>query len=296
MFTEFLSDHVACEEGVIDTLNWCLYEVMDNVFQHSQAASGFVMMQLHVRARRCVIGVADTGIGIQKSLFTSGHFDLPTIADAGSAINKALQQGVTSKIRINQGNGLFGLRRAVEVNGGSLSVRSGRGSWQLDEGGISWNADPTTPIPDAINHQATLVDWRLDCAKKVRIEEALGGGHSPVNDFIENIEDEEGAHRVSVSEIEAALGSRKLGTEIRTRLENYLRAGARHVVLDFRGVGVISSSFADEVMAKLAEQMGELEFRRRIFVDGASMTNRRLIDRAIALRLQAEANGSFEPQ
>jgi hypothetical protein len=71
-------------------------------------------------------------------------------------------------------------------------------------------------------------------------------------------------HRVSVIELEESLGSRKLGADIRTRLENYLRAGAKFVVLDFKGVGVVSSSFADEVLAKLAMSMGELELRRRV--------------------------------
>ena len=31
MYMEPLTDQVQCEEGVIDSINWCLYEVMDNV-------------------------------------------------------------------------------------------------------------------------------------------------------------------------------------------------------------------------------------------------------------------------
>ena len=30
-FVEALVDQVPCENGVVDTFNWCLYEVMDNV-------------------------------------------------------------------------------------------------------------------------------------------------------------------------------------------------------------------------------------------------------------------------
>jgi anti-sigma regulatory factor (Ser/Thr protein kinase) len=66
MFMEALTDQVHCEEGVIDSITWCLYEVLDNVFQHSHADAGFVMMQLHKEERRCVIAVGDTGIGIQS--------------------------------------------------------------------------------------------------------------------------------------------------------------------------------------------------------------------------------------
>jgi hypothetical protein len=39
------------------------------------------------------------------------------------------------------------------------------------------------------------------------------------------------------------------------------------------------------LLAKLARGMGELEYRRRVFVDNASVTNRGLIERAISLRL-----------
>lgn len=283
MYMEALTDQVHCEEGVIDSINWCLYEVMDNVFAHSRAGSGYVMMQLHKVERRCVIAVADTGIGIQRSLVETRAASIEVLRDPSASIQFALEQGATSKGGVHQGNGLYGLRRAVEINGGVLNVTSGWGRWQLRNGEPVMKTDRFRELPDKNDHQSTLVDWQLDCSRKVRIDEALGG--SPINDFLETIEDDEGAYRVSVSEIEESLGSRKLGSEIRTRLENYLSAGAQFVVLDFKGVGVVSSSFADEVLAKLASNMGELEYRRRVFVDNASDTNRGLIERAISLRL-----------
>jgi len=283
MYMEALTEQVQCEEGVIDAINWCLYEVMDNVFSHSRAGAGYVMMQLHKVARLCVIAVADTGIGIQRSLAETRAAPVETLRDASSAIEFSLQQGATSKGGAHQGNGLYGLRRAAEVNGGVLNVTSGWGRWSFRDGKVTRKTDKQRILPDIENHQSTLVDWQLDCSRKVRIDEALGT--SPINDFLESIEDDEGIHRISVNDIEESLGSRKLGADIRTRLENYLKAGAQFVLLDFKNVGVVSSSFADEVIAKLAENMGELEFRRRVFVDNASVTNRALIERAISLRL-----------
>lgn len=284
MFMEALTDQVACQEGVIDAITWCLYEVMDNVFAHSRAGAGYVMMQLHKVERRCVIAVADTGIGIQRSLVETRAAPLEVLRDPAASIQFALEQGATSKGGAHQGNGLFGLRRAVEINGGTLNVTSGWGRWILRAGQVQKSTDRSRELPDFNDHQSTLVDWQLDCSQRVRIDEALGSSRE-MNELLEAIEDDEGVHRVSVSEIEESLGSRKLGAEIRTRLENYLNAGAQFVVLDFKGVGVVSSSFADEVLAKLATGMGELEFRRRVFVDNASVTNRGLIERAISLRL-----------
>lgn len=289
MYMEALTDEVHCEEGVIDSINWCLYEVMDNVFAHSRAGSGYVMMQLHKAQRRCVIAVADTGIGIQRSLVETRSAPIDVLRNPSASIEFALEQGATSKGGQHQGNGLYGLRRAVEINGGTLNVTSGWGRWEFRDGEIRMKTDRSRVLADMNDHQSTLVDWQLDCSRKVRIDEALGA--SPINDFLEAIEDADGVYRVSVSEIEESLGSRKLGSEIRTRLENYMSAGAQYVTLDFKSVGVVSSSFADEVLAKLASSMGELEYRRRVFVDNASPTNRALIERAIALRLAESEAG-----
>lgn len=295
LYMDALTDQVQCEEGVIDSINWCLYEVMDNVFAHSHAGSGFVMMQLHRSERRCAIAVADTGIGIQKSLALGAIHKAPLeiLRDPSSSIEYALRQGATSKGGAHQGNGLFGLRRSVEINGGALNVTSGWGRWSLRNGRAELSTNRRRELPDIENHQSTIIDWQLDCAQKVRIDEALGSAY-PINDFLETIEDDEGVYRVSVSEIEESLGSRKLGAEIRTRLENYLNAaaGLQYVVLDFKGVGVVSSSFADEVLGKLAASMGELEFRRRVSVDNTSPTNRALIERAISLRLSDPTSGA----
>lgn len=287
MFTEAITDRVACEEGVIDSITWCLYEVLDNVFQHSQAQVGYVMMQLHRDKRLCAIAVGDSGIGIQKSLALTKSAPIDVLRDPSLAIGHALQQGVTSKGGENQGNGLYGLRRAVEINGGQLNVRSGWGYWSLRDGEIDCSVDRHQPLLHVEDHQSTLVDWQLDCSRKVRIDEALGSRKPSSSELLETIEGDDGLHRISVMELEESLGSRKLGADIRTRLQNFLSAGASFVVLDFKGVGVISSSFADEVLAKLAVEMGELEFRRRVFVESVSPTNRSLIETAINLRIQS---------
>src|SRR5690606_792286 len=131
---------------------------------------------------------------------------------------------------------------------------------------------------------STTLDWRLDCARPVSINEALGRPEqeSPV---LTPLLSEDDYYRIDATELEAMVGSRQHGTEVRTRIRNYVTAGAKQVVLDLRGIPLVSSSFADEVLGKLALEMGELQFRRTIFVDGASPVNRGLIERAIELRL-----------
>lgn len=290
MLMSALTEEVVCEAGVIDALNWCVYEVLDNVFQHSHAESGYVMMQMHARNRTLVIAVSDTGRGIHRSLLDAADtskVDRAQLTQAHLAIGHSLQQGVTSKGRLNQGNGLHGLRRAVAINGGRLTVRSGRGRWSLEDDVVTADTVMSRPVLDVDSAHGTTVDWRLDCATPVSINEALGRPEMP-SELLESIEVEPDHYRIDAVEIEDYVGSRAKGSEIRTRIRNYLNAGARQVVIDVSNVGVVSSSFADEVAGKLAAELGELEYRRRVFIDGASPTNRDLIERAIELRLATE--------
>lgn len=290
-FMGALLDRMPCEEGVYDTLNWCIYEVLDNVFQHSQASSGFVMMQLHRLTRQCVISVSDSGIGIHRAMgmgAAAGRFTYSSIKTADQAIALAVQQGITSKGRLNQGNGLFGLSRSVDLNGGSLSIHSGKGTWTFVEGNVaSSEADAQRPLMDLEFHHGTTVDWQLNCKTKVSIGEVLGSRFSS-SELLESIETIDGYYELDAAELESSIGSRKEGSEIRTRILNYLSAGVPQIVLNMTHLETISSSFADEVLGMLAVQLGETEYASRIAILGASTTNRQIISRAVELRIETE--------
>ena len=60
------------------------------------------------------------------------------------------------------------------------------------------------------------------------------------------------------------------------------------MVLDFQGVRVMSSSFADEVFGRLFVRMGAAAFMSRIRTRNANRTIAALIDRAILLRSKAD--------
>jgi hypothetical protein len=54
--------------------------------------------------------------------------------------------------------------------------------------------------------------------------------------------------------------------------------------IDFEGISVISSSFADEVFAKLFVELGAMKFMRLIHLKNSNSTIEALVDRAIMLR------------
>ena len=112
-----------------------------------------------------------------------------------------------------------------------------------------------------------------------------GEVHHPAHDVVERrFEDDTGGIVFNVkSEARGDIGSRHGGRRIRQVIENLLRDQAT-VSIDFNGVGVISSSFADEVFGRLFVSLGPRGFMRRIGIVNASPTVEGLIDRAIFQR------------
>lgn len=286
-FVDALSDHAECEEGVIESVNWCLYEVMDNVFQHSRAANGFAMMQVHIKKRWAAVSFADSGIGIHRTFVEGG---VHPAKDAYDAIMLAVQERITSKPK-NMGNGLYGLMRVVGLNSGVLEIRSGRGRLRYEDRRATGEASRSRPLLETADHHGTSVDWQIDLARPVSIIEALGMEKHRANLRLEAIEDTEGVHRVLVAEFEEGLGTRRSAENVRNRLTNIIREGAPALRLDFSGVTVVSSSFADEVLGKLALQLGLMEFMRRFELVGMTPTVDAIVERAIQQRL-AEGDSS----
>ena len=62
--------------------------------------------------------------------------------------------------------------------------------------------------------------------------------------------------------------------------------GSRAVNVDFGGVPVISSSFADEAFGKLFLQLGPIQFMQRIRLVNTIDTVESLINRAIEQRMK----------
>ncbi len=82
-----------------------------------------------------------------------------------------------------------------------------------------------------------------------------------------------------------AFASREGGRQVRATIQNLLRQTSRApVILDFDGVGVFSSSFADEVFGRLFVEMGPRGFMTRIRMRNTDPTVDGLIDRAIEQR------------
>jgi hypothetical protein len=255
-FMDAIRRKVACTTGVLEALEWCLYEVLDNVTQHAESGEGFAMMQLHTRSHRLAVAVADTGRGVQRSLAMSDAYKPRTAFDA---LTLAIEEGVTRNKVTNQGNGLFGLFRIIEQNGGRLTMRSGRGLMLLQGNRITGD---NSQVPIGPENHGTFLDFQISTDRPVSMSEALNYKH--VNDFLEGLESERGSHVVRVREHAGGAGSRAAARELRVFLENIHESGAATVELDFSGQAVVSSSFADEVIGKLRCGAGVCDLHTRL--------------------------------
>ena len=111
---------------------YCFSELIRNVLEHAGGAPAFACAQYYHAARRVSIGVADSGVGLLRSL-TRVH----QIADDRQAIVEALTPGVTGSppqmygTPDNAGVGLFFTKSIAKASGEYFAILSGRSAFRL---------------------------------------------------------------------------------------------------------------------------------------------------------------------
>ena len=262
----------------LKAVEWALGEIMDNVPMHAESpVGGFVQATAYGGSNSVEFVVADAGIGISASM--ENEDDLAALRDA-------ITEGVTRDEQHNAGNGLFGSYQVASLSGGEFEIRSNRGVLQRagTEKLKTWK--PQSP------YMGTSVRCKIGLDESGLLERALrfkGRSHDPPFDFVEReFENDSGILVIRMSD-KASLhfGSRKGGKHIRQVLQNLLR-GQPTIVVDFEGVGVFTSSFADEVFGRLFVSMGPRAFMTRIRMRNVDPTVEGLIDRAILQRTRLD--------
>ena len=290
-FMDVVMRQMTLARDVIAGLEWSINEITDNVLNHAQCEDGgIVQVSTFKDARKIAFGVADSGRGILSSL-REGHRHLRTDSQA---IGEAVKGGVTRNPDAGQGNGIAGTLRIAAMSGGSFEITSGAA--QL----IVRGSDSTSyERPGPQRQPGTLVYAELGLDNQFHLAEALGftgTPHQPV-DFIETLyQTEKGdATLLKLRDQSSGFGSRPAGRQIRTKCLNLLNAEPHKPLrLDWSGVPLISSSFADELVGKLFATLGPLGFSARVRNVGLEALVRGLIDKAIMQRAAQAIAGSVE--
>jgi anti-sigma regulatory factor (Ser/Thr protein kinase) len=272
-----------CDRSEIRAFEWALNEVTDNVLVHaSSPIGGLVQMSYFPHRRHLMFVVADAGATIPGTLRDA----FPDIASDAEAIDRALREGVTRDKALGQGNGLFGTFQICQKGAGTFVVDS-RYAYAL------YQPNRGLHIRDQqVKYSGTLVSAELDFSVPGLLEDALrisGAVRQPA-DFIDtfylDLTSEDLHFKVALEA--RSLGSRAAGEPLRRRLENISRmTDGKRVILDFADVALVSSSFADEVVAKLFVLLGPLEFMQRFEIRNANKLVTDLIDKAIRQRATA---------
>ncbi len=265
------------ETGVISSVEWCLNEVMDNVLQHSMSGVGYVMGQMHKEKKRISICVADSGIGIYGSLKKSKHCPRNAI----DGLTMALQEKVTRDEHVGQGNGLWGLGKIVAENGGTLEIQSNSANLLYKEG------DTKTKETDEFNigkyNNLTYVDFQMDYSHQTDVSKALNG-YKPLDMWLEEHETDDYLY-FSLQEDCVGTGTRIAAQKFKNQIFNAWNEEKKKVVLDFTGINVVSSSFADELIGKIVAEKGFIYFSHYFEIRNLSEFNISVINRSVEQRM-----------
>jgi anti-sigma regulatory factor (Ser/Thr protein kinase) len=275
----FLASRLQWERGTLHALEWSLYELLDNVFQHAQVQAGYFMFQIQQERRRLSYCIADQGRGIYASF--SGSRVRP--GSPIDAITLAVQKGVTRDPDSNMGNGLWGASEIVAKSKGQLTISSGGAALYFNRVTGQSQSIPRVLVLDR-EQPGTFIDAQIDASVAVNMTDMFDHLATPVDLRLENLEDDSGALRVNLKDMRFGAGTRQSGNFTRAYLTNLLTQSAAPIVLDFDGVGIVSSSFADELVAKLRTQLGEEVFGKRVRFNGLNETNNVIVRSVLAAR------------
>ena len=89
----------------------------------------------------------------------------------------------------------------------------------------------------------------------------------------------------SVQKDSVGTGTRIAAQKLKNLIFNSLKEGNRKVILDFEGVNVVSSSFADELIGKIVAERGFLSFMNYFELKNLSPFNMSVINRSVEQRM-----------
>jgi anti-sigma regulatory factor (Ser/Thr protein kinase) len=265
-------------------LEWSVNEITDNVLVHSQSpVGGLVQVSTFERAtKRIEYVVVDAGLGIPRTLRQTR----PDLTSDVAAIECAVQEGVTRDSTVGQGNGLFGSYQISSHSKGAFQLESGYGKLTFSErAGLHVSSE-------RIPYEGTLVAAQINFSDPHLLADALrfgGRQHVPM-DFVELKYEQHDREEVLfvMSDEATSFGSRVAGTPVRIKLMNLLRmCPGQRIVVDFSGIPLVSSSFADEALGKLFVEIGPVTFAQRFEFRNLATTVKQLIDKAISQRMSS---------
>jgi hypothetical protein len=263
-----------------EATEWALWEVMENVLNHAEAPMGWVQAATYSKSKHVNIVVVDCGRGIAASL----RRRYGNLSDQ-RAIKQAVEKGGTSDPDRNAGYGLTGCVEITKSNGGQMTVVSGNYRLLVDVPRRS-NAPPVFHYSrERCAHPGSIVELELRTDRPVDLASALGQT-SPLT-LMELRHDSDNQFAFDIASEAPDVGTRQSGRGVRLKVLNLAQAEPdERIILDFSGVPMLSSSFADELIAKLAVEVGKVDFTRRFKLEGMTPSVKTIVEATLWDRLK----------
>lgn len=271
--------------GVLEGIEWSINEIMDNVLNHSQASCGFIMGQIHKSTKHVAFTIYDAGIGIYNSL--KGSVNSPR--NNADALTLCIKEGVTRDKKVGQGNGMYGLFSLIREGNGRLVITSGRDAYQYIEGTPSITKD--VHLYPSNKRWSTTIDFQLDYSQDISIKKVLtfnGRVFDFTNLYAENLENDAGELVFKISELAEGTGTRESALRLKNEIINLMKTNKQIAVLDFSNINVVTSSFIDELVAKLLVDLGLFQFNRYIKLANMSNTLQQTLQKSVIQRIIEE--------
>lgn len=271
--------------GILEGIEWSINEIMDNVLNHAQSSCGFIMGQLHKNSKHVAFTIYDAGIGIYNSLKDSVHAPRRNV----DALTLCIRAGVTRDTKVGQGNGMNGLFSLVKEGNGRLVISSGRDSFVFIDG--KEDKKENIHYYPSNQYHSTTIDFQLDYSRDISIEKVLtfqGKTFEFTNLYSENLENERGELVFKIAELAEGTGTRDSALRLKNEIVNLISAKSQVAILDFEGVGVATSSFIDELVAKLLVELGLFQFNQRIKLTNMSKLLQQTLQKAVIQRIIEE--------
>lgn len=110
-------------KNIINCLNYCLFEVIDNVDLHANSIiDGYTVAQNYPKLNELRIIVLDAGQGIHKALTETNGSNYKSLSKE-QALEYCVRKNVTNGI--GMGNGLYHTTKFIECNKGEMIIYSG---------------------------------------------------------------------------------------------------------------------------------------------------------------------------
>ena len=263
--------------GVLNALEFALGEVTDNVLVHS-GARGWLQVIARPSQGTVDLVVADCGAGIPTTL----RQRYPQVASDADLLQIATERGTTRDASIGQGNGLAGCLRIAEALSGWMNIASRNAHFRRGDDGVVRLAS----LPD---FPGSIVSLTLRTSQAINLTDALWG-YTPPNAFEISHVTQSGILFILEDE-QQIYGNRATGSDLALRLKNIMNENpTESVIIDFAGIEVMSASFLDEFIAKLAARVGIATFFKKVQLINQSQFVEQTLNEVLNQRVRAEGS------